>query len=362
MKLGRFIIDTHVHVQRFAAGKSLREKLDKEGTTAGHPAQDGHEYKNLHDTIITTELEPYDNSPRLLYDMDCYGVDMAILTTAFNMTNELNSKIVKEHPDRFISLCTATETRKKALAGEIEWTAEVAAEELDNLLSTGDFSGIGEGFPMNPTIGEKGLRIDRFKRLDEIRCFMEVARKHKVPVRYHTGICMGYTTAYCTGKGANPDTFNPMWVHDIAMEYPDVPIIFDHGGVQAWWWERWYEECLNVAAATDNVYIETGLWWTELYEKALIDPNIGAKKLLWGTDWGASIPLHWQPGKYPEVYPLQKRQSPPIRHQVDLFGWSLKQLARLNIPQDDLNLILGGNAVRLYKIPMKHTRLFQFVD
>lgn len=360
MKLGRFIIDSHVHAQRFAAGKAIKD-AHKPDENKRDVTEQGDKYSGLHDAI-TAELEPYDNSARLLYDMDCYGVDMAILTTAFNMTNELNLQIVEKNPGRFVALCAAQETRRKALTGEIEWTAEAAAKELDDLLSTGKFIGIGEGFPNDPKLGVKKAKIDRFKRLDEIRCFMEIARKHKVPVRWHTGLCMGYNTGYSTGMGANPDTFYPMWVHDIAIEYPDVPIIFEHGGIQAWWWERWYEECLNVAAATDNVYIETGLWWTGLYEKALMDPNIGAKKLVWGTDWGASIPFHWQPGKYPEVYPLQKRKSPPVRHQVDFYGWSLRQLARLEIPQDDLNLILGGNIARIYNIPLPHTRLFPFID
>ena len=51
-------------------------------------------------------------------------------------------------------------------------------------------------------------------------------------------------------------------------------------GIQAWWWERWYEECLNVVGAHDNVYVETGLWWRELYEKPLVDPNIAREAAL----------------------------------------------------------------------------------
>ncbi len=46
-------------------------------------------------------------------------------------------------------------------------------------------------------------------------------------------------------------------------------------------------------------------------------------------------------------------------HQVDVMGWSLKQVSRLNISQDDLNLILGGNALRVYNIPFSLTRMFR---
>ena len=53
-----------------------------------------------------------------------------------------------------------------------------------------------------------------------------------------------------------------------------------------------------------------------------------------------------------------------MRHQVDIWGWSLRQLGALDISNDDLNLILGGNAVRLYNLrtPGGLTRMFKFVD
>ena len=106
----------------------------------------------------------------------------------------------------------------------------------------------------------------------------------------------------------------------------------------------------QVAASHANVYLETGLYWAELYEKPLRDPNIGVEKLIWGTDWGASIPQQWQPGLHPETYANQILRDGPPAHQVDVFGWSLRQRDKLEIPQDDLNLILGGNAVRLFKL------------
>jgi hypothetical protein len=42
-----------------------------------------------------------------------------------------------------------------------------------------------------------------------------------------------------------------------------------------------------------------------------------------------------------------------------MWGWSLREIGRLNIPQDDLNLILGGNACRLYQIKPPFTRMFK---
>jgi predicted TIM-barrel fold metal-dependent hydrolase len=346
VKIGRFVVDTHVHAQRHAAGKALKEKAQQEKKSEVS-------YEHLSETM--RHLTAYDNSDRLLFDMQAYQVDMCVLHPAFGMTNEINAQIVEKHPTKFVALCNAKKTQDKAVRGEESWTIEAAAAELDAHLATGKFVGIGEGIPGDNT---RRRTISQTERLDEIRVVMEVARKHRVPVTIHTGVAIGYPL----GHHFWPETLNPMWLIDIAIEYRDVPVILCHGGLQGWWSEQWVEQCCFVVAASDNVYLETGLWWTELYEKALTDPNIGAEKLMWGTDWGASIPLHVQPRRVPEVYAVQFRNKPVVPHQVDIWGWSLKQLWRLNVPQDDLNLIVGGNAVRLFKLPVPYTRLFRDVS
>ncbi|HRP05061.1 MAG TPA: hypothetical protein PLV87_09130, partial [Opitutaceae bacterium] len=192
MKMGRFVIDSHVHAQRFAAGQAMKDKL----ASPSAPAPGSEEYKRLHEQL-TYELQPYDNSARLLYDMECYGVDMCILTSAFNMTNELNAKMVREHPGKFVALAYGEKYRRHVQRSGEEWSAAEAARELDELLATGEFVGIGEGFPQDPNLGAKRKRIDRHLRLDEMAHFMAIARKHRVPVRYHVGLTMGYTTGYC---------------------------------------------------------------------------------------------------------------------------------------------------------------------
>ncbi len=348
MKMGRFVVDTHVHSQRTAAGPELRKRADAAGGRL--------KYSELGQVL--REVTPYDNSARLLYDMQTYAVDMCIIRPAmtFGMNNELNAALVEKHPDKFAALCTPRETFGRALRGEIEWSIEEACKELDRLLSTGKYVGIGEGMPIDPLIltGSK-KQISKEKRIEEMLAAMEVAKKHQVPIYYHTGHTMGYVLRMS-------ETLNPIWAHELASNFPDVPLIFDHGGIQGWWWEHFTDQCLHVAASHDNVYLECGYWWTDLYYKALLDPNVGPEKLLWGTDWGASIPIHAQPGHKPASYPVQLRKQGVVTYQVDCWGWSLKQLDRLDISQDDLNLILGGNAIRLFKLKFPLTRMFKPVE
>lgn len=353
MKMGRFIVDTHVHSQRIAAGASLRQKS---GSAGGGDASKNYKYTDLAEALRV--LEPYDNSERLLYDMKAYDVDMCIIrpSMSLGMNNELNVQLVDQHPDKFAALCNPRGTFAKVMRGEMEWTIDAACRELDDLLRTKKFVGIGEGMPIDPMVLEgKKPQPSREERIAQMSVAMDVAREHKVPIYFHTGHTMGYVLRM-------PETLQPLWAHELADNYPDVPLIFDHGGIQGGWWEHFTDQCLHVAGAHDNVYLECGYWWTELYDKALNDPNVGPEKLLWGTDWGASIPIYGQRGRHPATYPVQLRKQGVVTHQVDCWGWSLKQVARLDIPQDDLNLILGGNAVRLFKLKFPLTRMFKPVE
>jgi predicted TIM-barrel fold metal-dependent hydrolase len=346
---GRFVIDTHVHAQRHAA------KFKARGVKPDF-SRLGEEMMRSKDMVV------YDNSPRLLYDMDRYGVDMCVLVPAFSMTDEINLEIVKNNPDRFIAQAGATDYLIRSRRGEIKWTIEGLCDEFDRLLATGMFpGGIGEGFPLNPDPPGPYVWEERF---EEICQMMDVVQKHGVPATYHTGMPTGYAGARqvmgVLGRAAT-DWGNPLLCHDVAAAYPDVPIILQHGGMQGGWSEMYMEPSFEVAASHDNVYLECGMYWADLYEKALIDPNIGAEKLIWGTDWGASIPIQYRPGLHPQTYFDQNRKQGLPIHQIDYFGWSLRQLDKLDIPQDDMNLILGGNAVRLFKIEdrMPHTRMFK---
>jgi predicted TIM-barrel fold metal-dependent hydrolase len=342
---GRFVIDAHAHAQRHAF-KWKERGLKPDYMTMGTQLYDA---------------EPYDNTPRLFYDMDRYGVDMCILMPGFAFTDELNAEIIQKYPGKFVANCGATAYMKRIRKGEEEWNIDRCCEELDRLLSTGLYRcGIGEGLPTNPKPDlNKELRWeDRFAEICKV---MEVARKHKVPVTYHTGRASGYAgvrrqIGYCYSERGNP-----LLAHDIAAAFPDVPLIMCHGGMDGWWSEMDMEPTFQVAAAHPNVYLETGEYWAELYEKPLRDPNIGAEKLLWGTDWGAAHPVQWWPGGYPTTYFDQNRKEGVPAHQPNIFGWSLRQLDKLEIPQDDLDLILGGNAVRVYKLEDKlpHTRMFK---
>ncbi len=343
---GRFVIDTHVHSLRLAL------KLKESGSTAG--------FVELGKGMRV--LEGYDNSPRLLYDMERYGVDMCILNPGPGAGDgSITEATVKKFPDKFVAMYDGSAYVEKAKRGEVKWTIEGLCQDLDEHFSTGLYVGIGEGMPAGP-VADMNKTLPWEERFEQICPIMEVARKHKVSVGWHTGGASGYAGGRTQlGSRAFGARANPLLAHDVAAAYPDVPLILAHGGIDGWWSETTWELCLQVAAAHPNVYLETGQWWAELYDKPLRDPNIGAERLIWGTDWGAAHPVQWWPGAYPTTYFDQSRKDGIPHHMPDIFGQSLRWLDKLNIPQDDLNLILGGNAVKLFRLEdkMPHTRMFK---
>src|SRR5215208_7896816 len=124
MKLGRFIVETHAHAQRFAAGQS-GQSVQEQGDPAGQAIREqgkqqrdvsrGRQWEQLSNNL--TGLKAYDNSARLLYDMECYGVDMCVLLPAFAMTDDLNLEIVERSPDKYVAACGATDYIRRCRTG-----------------------------------------------------------------------------------------------------------------------------------------------------------------------------------------------------------------------------------------------------
>ena len=308
-----------------------------------------------------------DNSEFLLYAMGKYDVDFCVLNISTARSNELNGDIAKRYPDKFIAACGDVQLQRKSQKGEVKWTIEDAVKEVEDCIATGLFKGY-VGISRDRSLRKKMITWE--ERMEQICQYFELARKYKLPLSWHTGIPVGWAPQFDMARSrAHSEAYensNTLLAHELASLYPDVPIILAHGGVEAsGYFMKDYEECLNVAASHHNVFIETGMWWAELYERPLKDPNIGAKKLIWGTGWGQKNTTQaWIPGMIPSTYNAMFLDKGPATHQPDVWGWSLRELGRLNIPQDDLNLILGGNAAFLLdiKLPQPYERLFKPVE
>ena len=335
----RFVVDTHIHITTL-----YRPKGKPKGLWTGLPLapEDG-------------EVEYYDNSALCLYDMERYGIDMCLLKPSVTgTTNEKQAELVDRYPDKFRAFCADQTLKIKCARGEAKWTLDAAAEEVEAALKTGKFVGIGEFVPRD--WGRK--KIYGFKeRLDEYRVFMELARKYDVTLDFHD-FAWGYE-------------WDP-WqlLSRIAMEYPDVPIIVCHSGHSIGSYIKGDEAIRKACAVAgsavgggvENIYLETGTWPAEYYKIAMEDPNVGVTQLIWGGDYG-HVPQYItaNPGREPSSFSTAMKRWPRVpTYQIDWWGWALHQIHKIRdwVTQDEINLVLGGNAARIFKLPVPHERMF----
>lgn len=342
--MGRFVVETHGHITTLY--QSANPGADKNWT--GLPMAPG-----------SGEVEPVDNSGLTLWDMEAYGVDMMLLyPSMIGTTNESQLKLCEKYPDKFRAFCSDQSTRLEAQRGGKPWTIDRAAEEIEACLKTGKYIGIGEFTP-------RDWSMDRFytmqERFNEWCIFMDLARKFDVPIAYHDVMW-------------NDLPFDA-WtlLTRLIIKYPDVKIIINHGGqsIGAYINNDWkIRKSLNCAGmyssrGESNVYLEIGTWTAELMKLAMEDPNVGPTQLLWGSDYG-HVPQYLtadtrREGMMPTSFSTAMKRWPPVpEYQTDWWGWEVHQINKLKdwYSQDEINLIVGGNAAKLFKLPVPFERMF----
>ncbi len=335
---GRFVVETHGHITTLYEPKGRVPKENWNGLPSA--PEDG-------------EIEPFDNTPITLYDMERYGVDMVMLKPSMpGTTNEMQTSIVERYPDKFRAFCADQKCRRAIARGEAEWSLQASAEEIEAALKTGNFIGIGEFMPRDWDL----KKIYGFEeRLAEYRIFCELARDYEVSIDFHEFTWDYYWDPYALLK-------------QLTREFPTVSFIINHGGYSIGFYvekDRPIRKAAAVASfpsSGDRVFLETGTWPWEYYLIALQDPNLGPAQLLWGSDYG-NVPQYIvaQPGKEPSGFSTAMKRWPAVpNYQVDWWGWGLHQIDKLRdyITQDEINLILGGNAARLWNLPVAHERMF----
>lgn len=82
---------------------------------------------------------------------------------------------------------------------------------------------------------------------------------------------------------------NPIYLDDVAADFPDMPIIMAHPSFP------WQEEALSVATHKPNVYIDLSGWSPKYFPAILVQyaNSLLRKKMLFGSDWPAITPDRW---------------------------------------------------------------------
>jgi uncharacterized protein len=144
--------------------------------------------------------------------------------------------------------------------------------------------------------------------------FYEVIEAAKLPIIVHSGHS-GMGTGMRGGGGIRLKYGNPMLLDDVAVDFPDMPIIIAHPSFP------WQDEALSVCLHKPQVYIDLSGWSPKYFPANLIQyANTQLKhKVLFGSDYPVLTPDRW-----------------------------LRDFAALPIKDDVRPLILKENALRLF--------------
>lgn len=176
--------------------------------------------------------------------------------------------------------------------------------EAERLIATGKV----RGFKLHP-------QIQAFYANDPaIYPFYEVVEAAKLPIIVHTGHS-GMGTGMRGGGGIRLKYGNPMLLDDVAVDFPDMPIILAHPSFP------WQDEALSVCLHKPQVYIDLSGWSPKYFPPNLVQyANTQLKhKVLFGSDYPVLTPDRW-----------------------------LADFAKLPIKDEVRPLILKENAIRLF--------------
>ncbi|MDA7416948.1 amidohydrolase family protein [Xenophilus arseniciresistens] len=153
------------------------------------------------------------NDPQMqLALMDRFGVERAVVFWGGRSSNESVAQAARDHPDRFIAFASISpERRSYQPAWRGNGDANALLAELDALLASGQYRGIGE---INAVHFESAgfAETDYALASPMMDGIMALARRHRVPVMLHV------------------ESTRMAELSALLERFADVPVIWAHGG------------------------------------------------------------------------------------------------------------------------------------
>lgn len=301
--------------------------------------------------IFAPKASPLDGDcvKTVLQFMDAHGIDQAIGLVAQGLSilpleNDIAIKIAEALPERFPAVMVGfSQPREEGWL----YDSKKAAEEIDGYLNHAVVKGLGE-FALE-AVSYMAEWPEIWTRL---RPVFDVLADRKACALFHTGVAPFFQIG--GGSKLRPASkrsvwfANPVFIDDIATEYPDVPIIIGHAGVQSYFYYGNYADmALTLAARHPNVYLETSSTPFEVLKKAVKDPAIGSEKLIFGTDTPAFF-NHYT-AENGEMYPTYGKSG--IGEYVpDHYKYDMANIDRLPISENEKMMIMGGTISKLFEL------------
>jgi uncharacterized protein len=116
----------------------------------------------------------------------------------------------------------------------------------------------------------------------------EVFAEAKLPVLFHTGHS-GIGTGMPGGGGIRLKYGDPMPIDDVAVDFPDMPIIMAHPSFP------WQDEAISICLHKRQVYIDLSGWSPKYFSPTLVQyaNTLLKHKVLFGSDYPLITPDRW---------------------------------------------------------------------
>ena len=137
----------------------------------------------------------------------------------------------------------------------------------------------------------------------------EIFAEARLPVLFHTGHS-GIGTGAPGGAGIRLKYGHPMPIDDVAVDFPEMPIIMAHPSFP------WQDEAISVCLHKPTVYIDLSGWSPRYFSPTLVQyaNSLLKTKVLFGSDYPWITPERWMSdfekiGIKDEVRPLILKQN-----------------------------------------------------
>jgi predicted TIM-barrel fold metal-dependent hydrolase len=252
MKIDNLVaIDTHVHIEPEPTGNAAEEAARKY-------------FGNTGVSYGRKELADYYRSRNI--GCVVFSVDER-LTGRPQVPNDEVAAFAAENSDIVMAFASVDPMR-----------GPDAVKEARRLIATGGI----RGFKLHPP-------LQQFHANDKAAYpFYEVVAAAKLPVIFHTGHS-GIGTGMPGGGGVRLKYGNPMDIDDVAVDFPDMPIIMAHPSFP------WQDEAISVCLHKPQVYIDLSGWSPKYFSSILIQyaNTLLKKKMLFGSDYPLITPDRW---------------------------------------------------------------------
>jgi predicted TIM-barrel fold metal-dependent hydrolase len=244
-------IDVHVHLEHEGTGNAAEQAAQKHFGTSGagrDAASLAEYYRSRHmGCVVFTVDEKLTGRPRL---SNAAIVDFA----------QKNPDIAKA----FISIDPSR--------------GADGLREARALLQAGGVSGLKLHPPLQQFFPNDRMAYPLYELFAEAR----------LPVLFHTGHS-GIGTGMPGGGGIRLKFGNPMDVDDVAVDFPEMPIILAHPSFP------WQDEAISVCMHKPQVYIDLSGWSPKYFSATLVQyaNTVLKHKVLFGSDYPWLTPDRW---------------------------------------------------------------------